>query len=569
VALSIGVFHVHFLVHAAGRREVAQPGRVSSLHAQSEARCEECHAVPGEQPDRRCARCHDPSDAPRHTNAFHAMVATPVAPGPGAKPSPAAGAPRDAPGPSCGACHIEHRGRGARLTAVNRAHCAGCHFRTTSEHPELRLVRDRRLEDPGLKFSHEVHVRKVLEARGGTAADTCGACHAPAGPDLEAIAFDRHCASCHAKRGSLVAVDPVPPADVETPQSVTEFRTSGARITKVVVHHRDEWVLRSLERVRALTEAEAVRAERGRLEARLARLRRRLLRLPPPARLSAGALRARDEQIEAELASIDARLRASPTANAAWLEGALAVVADTDDPAEATALRQRAQASGNTTSLPLSPDELEARRAELLGALSVLGEAKPELEARIEDLRRRLLAVAPGDTSRASLERARAQRLVERERLRDEIALREAGLPPGSALPSEEERALRRALARAEARLAQLSPTLPAALAPAALEEKRHTLEALAAPCVTCHELEGGAFVDPAPAQAVLVRARFPHGAHLAHALCGKCHAGVERSRLSSDLALPSMTTCRECHVPGQAREGCLTCHGYHPRAQP
>jgi hypothetical protein len=94
-------------------------------------------------------------------------------------------------------------------------------------------------------------------------------------------------------------------------------------------------------------------------------------------------------------------------------------------------------------------------------------------------------------------------------------------------------------------------------------------METLAAPCVVCHRLDRGALVGPAPARTVLTGARFLHAPHLAHASCGSCHGGIEKSRSSSDLALPRVERCRECHTPGRVRDGCLTCHRYHPRAAP
>lgn len=559
--LAAGFFAALFLAHAAGRRQVAAPGRVSSRHAASEARCEECHA-PGDQPDGRCQRCHDSASTPRHTNIFHARAGGPEA----AKPALVS--------PRCGGCHVEHRGREVPLTAVDEAHCVRCHFASPADHPEFAVLRDRRHQDPGLQFSHEVHVKKVLEQRSGQPYDTCAACHPSAGStDLEPVSFDRHCASCHAKSGSLGATDPVPPAHVETPQSVTEFQSSGDRIAKVVVRHRDEWVLGSLRRLRRELEPEAVLAERGARAAQVARLRWRLARGSPLAGLDISGLRSREAEIGSELALLDARERGSaPGAPLAWLDEATRVAAaDPVTAADAATLRSLFDglAGKSLQPAPLDPHELEARRAELLAVLSALEAEGSAVRPKVDDLRRRLLALRPGEPSTRLLQRAREQRLGEQEQVRDEIRLRESGVPAAAALPAEEEHALREALLRAETRLRDLAE--PGAREPARAtgDDKRQTLEALAAPCVTCHGLEGGGLASPAPARAVLVHGRFPHASHLGHATCEKCHAGVEASKASSDLTFRGFEVCRECHRRGRAPEGCLSCHDYHPRAEP
>lgn len=557
---------VLLVAHAAGKRDLASPGPLTSRHAAVEARCQECHAVPARLPNRRCERCHDPAAGRRHASAEHARLAGTGGSSPGSHPDL-----------HCGSCHVEHQGREARLSEVDGSHCASCHFSRPSSHPEFAALREGRAEDPGLLFSHLEHVRRVRERQGGGPSETCSSCHALAGPDFVEISFARHCASCHEKNGSLGALDPVLPAEVETPRSVAEFQSSGERIVKVVVRHRDEWVLRSLARLRSEVEPEAVIEERGELGARLDRLRRRLAGLTPPAGLDLGALRAREAELSTELALLEERLRPSDatgeaTAGREWLEDALAAAAA--DPRlgpEAEALaKTTAEDAASTEPKGLSASELEKRRAELLSVLSAIETAEPALASRAQDLRRRLVALRPGDLSATALGRARDQRLAERERLADEVQLRESGLAPSALVPAaEDERAVREALARAEARLAALAPPRGEPPPPEALSLKRETMETLAAPCVVCHRLDRGALVGPAPARTVLTGARFLHAPHLAHASCGSCHGGIEKSRSSSDLALPRVERCRECHTPGRVRDGCLTCHRYHPRAAP
>lgn len=65
-----------------------------------------------------------------------------------------------------------------------------------------------------------------------------------------------------------------------------------------------------------------------------------------------------------------------------------------------------------------------------------------------------------------------------------------------------------------------------------------------------------------------LPRAEFDHEAHLM-LTCVSCHAGIPNSRKTSDINLPGIALCRQCHKEaGAARasaEGrCFECHSYH-----
>jgi hypothetical protein len=82
-----------------------------------------------------------------------------------------------------------------------------------------------------------------------------------------------------------------------------------------------------------------------------------------------------------------------------------------------------------------------------------------------------------------------------------------------------------------------------------------------------------------------LPHARFSHGEHLQleGLECSACHAGVEESKETADVLLPSIASCTPCHAPearGRAGEtasaegasfpvtpgpsSCRTCHDYH-----
>jgi predicted CXXCH cytochrome family protein len=67
-------------------------------------------------------------------------------------------------------------------------------------------------------------------------------------------------------------------------------------------------------------------------------------------------------------------------------------------------------------------------------------------------------------------------------------------------------------------------------------------------------------------------QARFNHKAHT-QVKCAQCHA-VADSKRATDVAMPAIATCRECHggskpVEGKLRSSCLLCHGFHDARHP
>jgi hypothetical protein len=58
-------------------------------------------------------------------------------------------------------------------------------------------------------------------------------------------------------------------------------------------------------------------------------------------------------------------------------------------------------------------------------------------------------------------------------------------------------------------------------------------------------------------------RARFDHAVHQLTS-CTSCHA-AQTSRLTSDVLMPSIATCQQCHKPPRGAESrCFECHEYH-----
>jgi hypothetical protein len=564
-------------LYVVGYRKPIAPGSVISAHAGFESRCAECHTPNRGVGNPRCQRCHDPSGAGRLTNAAHVFF------GSGDAKKSAAAADL-----ACARCHIDHKGRAATLSWVDEAHCRSCHFRSLSVHPEFAVLRQESVETPGIQFPHDKHVKEFAK-QGISEKDSCLKCHEPTGRDIEPIGFDRHCASCHAKDGSVGAVEPIPLTEVMAPSGLLarggrnnfrldEFEESRGRISKTVVHHKDDWVLANLRKLRRDVDPEGFAAERGALQAREGQLVRRLALAAPLAALDADGLAARQAAVDTELAGVEARLAAQagagePGLGLVRLDEVLAAAAAAGDASARTAA-DKLKADGaplrDATAAALPAGELDQRRKELLGVLDAVAAADPSLKPRAEDLRRRLLALAPGEAGADVLARVRDQRKSERARLADEISLRASGItPPSSALLASEQKAVRDALADVRARLAELD--LPATPPPSAEErtKREEALAVLVQACLKCHVRQGAALAHVRPARPVLIHARFVHAPHLLQADCARCHAGIEKSQESSELNFKGIASCRECHRPRQVFTDCQSCHLYHSPVGP
>jgi hypothetical protein len=558
------------------------PGSVISQHASFETRCEECHTARAGIADVRCQRCHDPSGAGRLTNAAHVLFGS-------GDPKKAAAAPKV----DCARCHVDHRGRRSALTRVDEGNCNQCHFRSFAGHPQFAVVRKKSTEAPGIAFPHDKHVAEFAK-QGVAEKDSCVKCHEPSakGRDLEPISFERHCASCHAKEGSVGIVEPIPQGEVLAPQALAakgqvnfkleDFETSRGRINKTILRHKDDWVLANLRKMRREVDPEGFAAERGALLARDSQLRRRLALSAPLAGLGIDALKAREAALENEIKGVEARIAAQaggqgPTAGLSRLDEVVSVAARTGDAAakgDADRLRAAVQALKGAAAVAavLPADDHEARKGELLGLLDAVEAADPALKPRADDLRRRLLALSPGEAGVEMLARVRDQRTAERARVRDEIVLRQAGVaPPPQALLVADQRAIRDALDETERKLREIGETAPSAppLAGEAKSARLAALGVLTAACQKCHIVDGPAMLPVRLASAVLVRATFVHAPHLSQAACVRCHAGVEKSKEATAFNFKGVESCRECHRPRSVRQDCQSCHHYHPRALP
>ena len=141
-----------------------------------------------------------------------------------------------------------------------------------------------------------------------------------------------------------------------------------------------------------------------------------------------------------------------------------------------------------------------------------------------------------------------------------------------------------------EARVADDSTTLNDArfrlnrpdprLAESHLDEVDAFANEVAEPCLICHTVRHGTIDRVRPAQGVLSRATFDHGAHVLQRGCLDCHTAIPfEAHLGGDgpvdpaldnaaiQNLPAVGECRQCHTPDLASDGCLTCHDFHPEA--
>ena len=94
--------------------------------------------------------------------------------------------------------------------------------------------------------------------------------------------------------------------------------------------------------------------------------------------------------------------------------------------------------------------------------------------------------------------------------------------------------------------------------------------------CVDCHEvthMPEKAGLDQWRVEPVqltsefMPRARFDHAAHISET-CVSCHARAPESKKASDILVPGITRCRECHggtdTSAKVASDCLMCHPFH-----
>jgi hypothetical protein len=327
---------------------------------------------------------------------------------------------------------------------VDNRECGVCHrtdtggpLKSFDRHPEFAIVRAQATAGVGMKFSHAGHLPRVAGQRSG---ETCGACHDPTA-DRRAfapISFDRHCASCHTNRASILTVansekalttelingtllalpGSLPAGALGSSRPTLEDEFGEIRASRL--RHRDEWVLFNMVRLRGGIDPDGEESERLTLRSQRGYLEG-LLRARPPVQVSSAALSEAIASLVSEIAELDRRL-AQP-ASADQDTRALAQLAETSRAiAQRLAglergldadLRTVAAAQGPPSSAPAlesgSPDAalFERRKAELLAVLNRIKERSPSgsIRERADRLRDQVagLSPRPGNPDRGSL----------------------------------------------------------------------------------------------------------------------------------------------------------------------
>jgi hypothetical protein len=153
---------------------------------------------------------------------------------------------------------------------------------------------------------------------------------------------------------------------------------------------------------------------------------------------------------------------------------------------------------------------------------------------------------------------------------------------PSESPDTEREKRRKKKERRTQRPKAQAEPEAGLGIDPKKLDEESRDDElGLFTPggaCFMCHDVEKVAPSETANQPRFLVlsprlpvkkmpAARFDHDAHRLES-CESCHGKVRESTSASDILLPRIARCRECHAdsgkPGKVDSPCLQCHGHH-----
>ena len=114
---------------------------------------------------------------------------------------------------------------------------------------------------------------------------------------------------------------------------------------------------------------------------------------------------------------------------------------------------------------------------------------------------------------------------------------------------------------------------VPAIQSAKTIEDKVRAVFSPGGACFGCHDVvppTRGLNFAVAPVRVAdhyLPKGRFPHARH-ASSRCETCHAAATTSLSATDVMLPGVATCRQCHGDPRSRtpvpSDCQTCHGYH-----
>lgn len=298
LAVGLAVSGTLTFILLAGGKTVGSPGKLSSAHAPFEAKCAACHAPA--VADVRCEYCHDPFGSNRLRNAGHVWFGT-------RDPARLARAANV----DCARCHSDHHGRDFQMVRIDERDCAPCHFRGLARHPEfLRLKKDAPPQHEGIRFPHKRHLEEMQKAE----LDRCQYCHEPTRNrrGFERISFDRSCARCHAKGGTVGMTDPLPRSAVVLPEEIgapwaqaIAGNVQKLPRDKVVVsnlQHTDPWVIYNLWKIAREVDPKGLADKRAALARRIEEVNYQL-REPPTRRLALASLKEQERQLAAAAAA--------------------------------------------------------------------------------------------------------------------------------------------------------------------------------------------------------------------------------------------------------------------------
>jgi len=100
--------------------------------------------------------------------------------------------------------------------------------------------------------------------------------------------------------------------------------------------------------------------------------------------------------------------------------------------------------------------------------------------------------------------------------------------------------------------------------------------------CNKCHLIENPQARTPTIARVAIPHVWLPHGlfSHRSHRLleCASCHPDVSKSKAATDVNLPSIKVCQQCHRAAaqttepisqhSATTNCVSCHDYHDKTK-
>jgi hypothetical protein len=224
--LTVGLLLV--LLGGSGRARWIDPGPLTSAHALSNTRCNDCHVLKGPGGDAgmgtlgaglhgpssaECLQCHDLGGQPLSPHGFDGATLASLhgdfRPAASASSHSAIlavarwAAPHEGAALECAACHREHRGRDGDLTGFTNAQCQVCHRSTfdsfSSGHPDFAgYPFERRTR---IIFDHAKHIEVHFADKSvaAFAPKSCDACHvpSPSGAFMLVRPFEQACAACH------------------------------------------------------------------------------------------------------------------------------------------------------------------------------------------------------------------------------------------------------------------------------------------------------------------------------------------------------------------------------------